>query len=323
MKIFFIAFIILGGSLLFLSCEENVNCYGDLQEGYVLNCIIRSDTTFQTATLSKTYIVDNFDPYSYPESNAIEGATIRIWKSDDSVAVMRDTTITEPESSVYNGDYILYYTKSFQPKNNSTISIEALLPDGTRLQSSIKVPAKVSIENTSEKIPLENKGPINITWNTNQTDPVFITRIYIIYKKEENGITTRYKKVVPLSYVNYNNADIPIYSTPTSNNYVSIGMETIDKAMESISTGDLDKSKYTILSFMTEIISLNDELSKYYNSTNRSLDSYSVKLNETDYSNIINGYGIFGVYVRKYTVIRFTHAYIESFGYTPGLSDVE
>jgi len=64
-------------------------------------------------------------------------------------------------------------------------------------------------------------------------------------------------------------------------------------------------------------------LSKYYNSTNRSLDTYSVKLNETDYSNITNGYGIFGAYVRKYAGIRFTHAYIESFGYTPGVSDVE
>lgn len=321
MRKFFIAFIIFGGSLLFLSCDENVNCYGDLKEGYVLNCIIRSDTTFQTVTLSKTYLLDNFDPYSDPESHAVEDATIRIWKSNDSVAVLSDTSIAEPENSAYEGEYKLYYTNSFQPESNSAISIEALLPDGTRLQSSIKVPAKVTMKSIAEKIPLDDKGAINIIWNTDQENPIFISKMYIIYSINETNI--RYKKIVPLSYVSYNNTALPIYPTPTSQNYISLSMGTMDKVMESISAGDSDKSKYIILSFKIEIISLSEELSKYYNSTNRSLDTYSVKLNETDYSNITNGYGIFGAYVRKYAGIRFTHAYIESFGYTPGVSDVE
>jgi len=46
-------------------------------------------------------------------------------------------------------------------------------------------------------------------------------------------------------------------------------------------------------------------------------------LTETDFSNVLNGAGIFGVYMRNYYLLRMKHDFINSFGYTPGLSDVQ
>lgn len=99
-------------------------------------------------------------------------------------------------------------------------------------------------------------------------------------------------------------------------------MSTVNQAMELISKGDPNKSNYIILSCIAEVLSLNEELSFYYNATARDRDIYSVKLDETDFSNIENGYGLFGVYMRTYHVMRFSHDYIRSFGYEPGLTDV-
>ena len=50
-------FILLVGLL--ISCEENFEPFGDIKEKYALNCIIRGDTTFQIASLTRTYANEN------------------------------------------------------------------------------------------------------------------------------------------------------------------------------------------------------------------------------------------------------------------------
>ncbi|MBI1939840.1 MAG: DUF4249 family protein [Ignavibacteriales bacterium] len=322
MKKSFFATIIFITIILTYSCEENFDPFGELKDKYVLNCIIRGDSTFQTATLGKNYMVENYDPYSNSEDNSIKGAVIRLWNGNDIVTIMKDSTAERPENSSYKKPYSVYYTNSFQPLQHSSVDIEAILPNGKRLKSSADVPSKISAAINTDRIPTTDNGDVELTWNSDQRDPVFVVRVGIYYYKHENGLKKRYVKSVPLYYAKDGNKEIPVYSAPLTNSMYSVSVETITKTMELISEGDIEKGKYEILSCIAEVLSLNQELSKYYNSTVRGLDPYSVKLDETDYSNIENGYGIFGVYMRSYRVIKFTHKYIESFGYKPGLSDV-
>lgn len=309
---------------LFYSCNENLDPYGEFKEEYVLNCIIRGDTTFQTATITKTYMVDNYDPYSYNEDTAVKGAKIWLW-NNDSVAIMRDTTLLQSPNSNSGRPYTFYKTDSFQPEGNSLVEIEALLPNGQRLKSSAKVPAKVIMvrNNSSDRIPPEENDIVKVVWQSDQKEPVFIVRMGIYYFHEEDGKRTRKIKIVPLNYVKFNDKYVENYPKPQSEKAYGIDMATINKAMELISEGENDKSKFEILSCITEVISLNDELSLYYNATARSRDLYSVVLDESDFSSIDNGHGIFGIYMKSRFVIRFTHKYINSFGYKAGLSDVE
>ena len=312
-------------AILSLSCEDSLNPYGSLDERYVLNCVIRGDSTFQVATLTKSYMVTNSNPYSDKEDQGIKGATIRLWNGNDKVAFLHDTTISEPEGSLYDRPYSAYYTNQFQPKDNSTVQIEAILPNGKKLTSSAKVPSRISIfpGSTTDQIPPKSGNDIFIKWISDQKNPVFIIRLAIYYFKYENGQKKRGIYTIPLNYVKFNDGYIPIYPKPQSESAYVLSMETIDKAMELISKGDDDKSRYEILSCIAEVLSLNEELSFYYNGTARSGDIYSVKLDETDYSNIENGSGLFGVYMRTYSLLRFKHDYIKSFGYTPGLTDVK
>lgn len=322
MKKFYCTFTILVTLIFAYSCEENFDPFGDVKDTYALNCIIRGDSTFQTATLSRSYMIENYDPYSNTEDNSIKGAFIRLWNGNDIVAIMQDSAADKPESSLYNKPYLVYYTDSFQPLQNSSVEIEAILPNGKRLKSSANVPAKITATTNTDRIPTVDESNVELKWFSDQRDPVFVVRMGIYYFKHESGQKKRYVKAVPLYYAKEGDKQIPVYSSPLTNSIYSVGMETITKTMNLISEGDNDKSKYEILSCIAEVISLNEELSKYYNATVRGQDPYSVKLDETDYSNIENGAGIFGVYMRSYKVIRFTHKFIESFGYVPGLSDI-
>jgi hypothetical protein len=311
--------------LLFVSCEDNLNPYGELKDRYVLNCIIRGDTTFQTATLTRNYQVDNFDPYSNTNDVNINNALIRIWNGDDKVSLLKDTTVNRPEGDKYKTPYTVYKTDKLLPRPNSSIDIEAILPNGKRLTASAKVPEAISIdESISDKvIPPSGKNYIKVSWNTSEKNPVFIVRLAIYYFKHEGGEKKRNILTIPINYIQYGDDWIPNYPKPVTELAYSVDMTTINKAMELISKDDPNKSRYEILSCILEVLSLDPELSKYYFATARNRDIYSVKLDETDYSNINGGYGVFGVYMRTYWVLRFTHQYINSFGYIPGLTDVK
>lgn len=305
------------------SCEENLNPYGDFKERYVLNCIIRGDTTFQSATVTKDYVVDGFNPFSNTTDETVKGAIVRIWSGNDKVAILRDTTVARPEGDPYQTPYTVFYTNNFQPDASVPLSIEALLPNGKRLTCSTTAPAPVSmVDYDSDKnIPSHGKNYAKFTWTTSQKDPVFITRLAIYYYKHSGGQKTRNVAVVPVNYVQYGNTWVPNYPKPTSDFAYVADMSAITKTMELISDGDPNKSNYEILGCILEVLSLDPELSKYYNATARSRDIYSVKLDETDYTNVTGGYGIFGIYMRTYWVSFLDHAYIQSFGYVPGLKE--
>ena len=46
-----------------ISCEDSFDLYSDFYEQYILTCIIRSDTTYQTAILTHSYPNYTGNPY--------------------------------------------------------------------------------------------------------------------------------------------------------------------------------------------------------------------------------------------------------------------
>ncbi len=309
--------------LIVISCEDSFDPYGELKDKYVFSCVIRGDTTFQTAYVTQSYMVDNYEPYSNIQDPSIKNVQIRIWE-EDKVALFKDTTVSRAPDSKYKTPFSFYYNNNYQPKAGAKIEVEALLPTGKRLTSSTRVPYSITFSksNSDTNIRLTNDY-VQVRWKTGQINPVFIPRMLIYYTKPVDGKQVRFSAVVPLNYVEFNGKSKPNYAKPSSDLAYSVDMKTFKKAMELISEGDPEKSKYVIYSTFVEVYSLDENLSTYYNATARNNDAYSVKLTETDFSNVLNGTGIFGVYMRSYYVLRMKHDFINSFGYTPGLSDVQ
>lgn len=304
-----------------ISCEENFEPFGELKNKYVLNCIIQGDTTFQIASITRAYANDNYDPYSNESDPNVSGAIVRIWNGD-SVAIFKDTVFTKPSNSKYKTPYHLYYTNKFKLVSNK-LEIEAILPNGVRLTSQSAVPNPIKFIYVDKVVPPKTKSQVEFIWEAGTVDNVYLTQVSIYYYKADDPNKTIQIAYVPASYITQDGRDFPISSKPNNLNKLVIEVATISKTMELISDGDSDKNNYVILGPYLEVLSFGKSLSTYFNSIARANDAYTVNLNEIDYTNIKNGLGIFGVYLRNYWSFDFTHAYIKSFGYTPGLADVE
>jgi hypothetical protein len=302
------------------SCEENFSPKGDFQQKYILSCVIRGDTSLQTATISKSYNVDGYDPYANTDDPFLKDAYIRIWAGDN-VYFMKDTSISRADTSRYKGPFHFFYLKDFMPGNKAALEIEAILPDGKTLKGSTTLPEAVEWNYTNVdtsdtnafRIPSLTNDYFSFSWNQGSSLGWYLPRFVVIYSKLVDGVEERHQILVPEKYEN----NEPVYPFPTKNKVVSFQNSSLDSVFRQISEGDPNKSHYKIYGGMLELLVFDENLSKYYSSTNGFLDDYTIRLDENDYTNIDGGLGIFGSYLKQKRGTKIASDYISSFGYSP------
>jgi len=318
-------FLLIFITLIFISsCEEDLSPYAEFQERYVFNCVLRGDTSFQVATLSRNYFVENYDPYSYNEDPSVRGAYIRVWYGD-SVRIFKDTSIARTDNTPYTTPYTYYYADGFNIPPETVVETEVILPNGKKLRSSTITPRQLQITYvlSDTLIPMPNRDFIRVRWAyTNSEAPgIYLVKMYVVYFKEENEVNTRYEKVIPAQYIDQLGEKKPLYPKLQQDPVYIVDMDVVTQAMTEIGIGETDKSKFVIYAAIFDVVSLDENLSRYYKATTQSSAGFSVKLDETDYSNIDGSYGVFGVYLKQQYAIKLKHDYIRSFGYVPGLTE--
>jgi len=308
-----------------VSCSEDFDPFAEANQKYVLNCIVRCDTTYQTLTLTTTYMVTNYNPYSSTSDPSIKGAVIRLWEGNDKVTFFTDTTISRDSSSLYTTPYSIYHARGIQPDPDTVVSIEAILPNGKKLTSSGTTPQKPAFQKLGQLggtgdtiVPPVGKSFVKAQWGeyTSVTGTVYYPRAYIVYTVPENGVTVRKTKMLPISYFTYEGVEYPEYPGLSYYPLLTIDTSIVNRCMKEISAGSsIDKENYKIYALIVEVLSLDANLTTYYNATNKNKDPYAVKLYETDYSNIVGGYGIFGICFKASTSIDISAEYVRTFGY--------
>jgi hypothetical protein len=321
MKNFILAFCM--STIVFISCTQEFEPFGEFRDNYVLTCLLTGDTEYQVATLSHIYETNSFDPYDNTTDPVIIGADLRVWL-DDSVYVFRDSSVARIDTSRYNTPFNFYYNNEFIIKADQLVEVEVLLQNGRRLKSSSKSPGSISFEKESSVIiPPVGSQLVNFSWNPHTEGTFFSPKFYIKYLQNENGIIVEKLKLVPKNYANDSGSDNPIYPEPSNKTNIVYTLDAITRTLAEISAGDPIKQNYTILQTPLFKLSVFDlALSRYISSTNQSFDDLTVTVNESDYSNIEGGLGIFGSYLSEnYETIKFQSSYIESFGYKFLLDD--
>ena len=298
------------------SCNDSLNPDAPFRQRYALTGIMRSDTSYQVVTLTKSYMPsEGLNPLTNTNDPAIVGAEVNMWYRD-TLYPLRDTTIARQDSSHYTDSVHFYYVKNLKPLPGEYIDIEALLPNGILLQSYTQMPAVPTYGffdyNNDQVIPPENKDYISIKWLPLPNE-LYSPRIDIIYYKKNSSV--KYEKEVPLYYTNVNRKSTPIYPKQTSTNYFVIDTQTISKTLNDIPQGDLNKKDYSIAEMDVNLIIYDEYLSTYYSSIQLGVNGYTVQLDKPDYSNIQGGYGIFGSYVRTSYTLKFTYSYLQSLGF--------
>lgn len=308
-----------------ISCSDtDFSPYDEFREKYVMNCILNPDSSFQIVTLNRSYMVTNYEPYSSTEDNFVKGALVRLWNGNDEVVILRDTILNRSTGDLYQKPYKVYYTKNFKPKTGTNIQIEALLPNGKRLTSSTfikKQPLKVDPIDSMKFYPKEGLSYAGAVWETEQKNAVFAPKATILYMRQGMYGDKIQKVSVPAYIQNENGNAKKYYPQPTSMTMWQIDTSVVNQTLRSISDGDPDKSKYFVYSMIIEISILDNNLSLYYNSTSRGKDLYSVIIDETDYSCINGGFGVFGTYSKESIVLPFNSLFLYKLGYKSGSSN--
>jgi len=302
------------------SCEENFSPKGNLQKKYILSCVIRTDTSIQIATISKSYNVNGYDPYENTEDPFLKSAYIRIW-SGDNVYFMKDSSVVRTDTSRYKGPLHFFYLDNFVPDNNNAMEIEAVLPDGKTLRAATSLPEEVewnytnidTSDTNAFRIPSLSKDYFSFSWYQGSSLGWYLPRFVLIYSKLVDGVEERHQVLVAQKYEN----NKPVYYQPTKNTTVSFQNSSLDSVFRQISAGDPDKSRYKIYGGILELLVFDENLSKYYSSTNGFLDDFTIRLDENDYTNIEGGLGIFGSYLKQKKGTLIAPEYISSFGYIP------
>lgn len=313
-KIFFIVHVIL--LLLIISgCEENFSPKGDFEENFALTCIIRGDTSLQIASLFSSYMVDGYDPAVNDINPAYFGADIRLWYRD-TVYVFEENRIYNP----YNPDSIFhyYYLDKFKPVDKGELlEIEATLKNGKRLKASCYTPGSLEFDfqKTSSILPPVNTNNFNVFWTSEDVDNFYIGRLKIKYFENtvDSSVVQRWL-YLPVRLVDNNGESIPIYPVVSKARVISYNMNAVNYAFqdlsEKFSEGNITVSTLGII----EVLSLEKNLSHYYASILED-NKYTVRVNESDYSNVEGGFGIFGSLNKETRSIRIQPDYISSFGF--------
>lgn len=304
--------------LLFVGCEDDLNPFADTDETFILNCVLKNDRPFQSAYFSKSYFVDNFDPSSNKEDHSIKDAYIRIF-FNDSVKIFDDTVLTASNNA---SSITSYFHNNFFTYPDTDYELEAILNDGRKITAATKTPKEVRFLPSSDTlIPPKNSNTVGVSWTSPNEQHYTAARFKFIYFKNENGQQVRYEKEVPRAYAFEDGKYKAYYPEPSYDSYIEVEMNAFDKALEEISEGDPNKENYTILAFILEILIYDRNLTAYYASKTELGESFSITTNESDYSNINGGRGIFGSFIKQRKAIKFSLDYIHSFGYIPGLTE--
>ena len=294
---------------LLISCSEDFNLKSEFKQQYVLNCIINGDTTYQFASISKTFDVEGYDPSVNEKDLTGRDAVINIFYNGNNY-LLRDTIVLNADGS----ESFIYYTNSLQPEPNKTLNLEAAISDGTILKSSTTTPKAGNLTFFPENVVTDysighNTEGQTLFWeitNPENNNALFLPSLKIIYYKEENGNDIKKEKLVPLYYYNSIGGEVlPFYPIVTEQNQITFDISVLNQAMNEISGDDTSKLSYKIVSSLFELYLLDRNLAPYILTSQSFTDGYTVLLDQLDYSNIENGYGVFGSFYKKSLKISF------------------
>lgn len=302
-KLFLITFFV----FLIIGCDDNFSPFGDYKEDYVLSAILQGDSLVQTVTISENYIDTDF---SNIKTNR------NLWVKDAIITLSYDE-----EAFIFNqlgNDIVKYEINNFTVPIDKVIKIEALLPNGRWVRSFTKSPKEILFRGNSDQFipPDDNRKFFSIIWQSFERDIVFIPKLTMDYSINKNGILEKHTIELPQNFVSSNGEEIPVFPSPRSQIGISFQMNALDKSLKDIYCNENNKSSYFINKALKfELIILDQNLSSYYLITNNILDNYSVRLNTAEFSNIENGLGIFGSFIKQEYFMYLTEEYIYSFGY--------
>jgi len=308
-------------SLLFVACNQVFEPKTTIAEKYVVfSCYDFQGYHYPSVKLSRVYDIDGYDVNNY-KIEPVLNAEVKI-KSRGLERTLCENINRQNDGSVYEDtsfSVILEGQKAYLTinlKNGKTISAEA-----AGLNSNFVTYSYPFFNGFTTQLNRFLWGStLGFSWKSNQTRNLFFARLLVNYSVKKDTVETTYNKELPFKYIKRNGINEAIFPSGQYTKEIEYDYTAIDSAIAAISAGETDKSKFKLYGLVFSLLEFNRELSDYYSSIHGYTDHFSIRLDESVYSNISPGLGVFGMKKKQDIQILFRDDYPLLFGYK-GLYD--
>jgi len=309
-------------ALLLGSCTESFTPKVDFVPKPVVTCLVAgSETGFTVAaTVAQTYDVPFLDPLENRTDPFDTSAVVALTLNGDAYPLK--LTRSKRIDTMRYSTPVYRFTSSGPLPNFSTgkFSLSVTTAGGERLSGSSTMPRHRTIEtsyNFVAGVTAQTTDPLwKFSWDEGQRDDRLYFPKMVLSYQVINGTSTVNKSVeIPLRVIDQGGKNVAVYPSFTRNLSLEYDFAALEWALVSISDGDPEKGRYTIGMLTFTLVEYDVHLSNYYASSHGYLDEYSIRVDETVYSNVSGGIGIVGAYFTNRLPFEMKVQYIRSFGY--------
>ncbi len=313
-------------ALLVVSCDEAFDPHGEFVERPVMYCVMEVNGIFslsQEAILSHTVPgKELLHPAGVGSQPFIRGAEVILTTTTADVELVETverTNVGTPEQAVW----VSYRASRVPVKPSQPTSITATLPDGRVLRASTVAPPYLYFE-LSYRYPHGFTTAINpltrgLVWTFSWAAPeglLHIPELTLLYSVLRADSSVAYRaRQIPQRTVIVGGDENPVYPQPMFERSVGFEFAAIDSVFARLGREEGDYREIRIQSLRMSVLTYDAPLGRFFTSVHGALDPYSIRVDQTVYSNISGGIGVFGTYLVSSLDIDVDTEYAESFGY--------
>ncbi len=303
-------------ALLLVGCNQPFDPKGPFEEQLVVYSILSSARDVQFVRVFSNYDLQGFDPFQYTTDRPITGAQVVLTGPDGSYS-FKDTLLPRPDTSRYKSPMFVYVAPvQVQPGQTYTLVVNSGRLGST--SATITVPGKTRIDIYPGTYILNEPWEPSIDriiylvasvspWTKGHYGRMVIDYVVLtdsVWKEERIEVPTR------ISGSEFRTAEYPTlelarYYTASVAYLQSAYVATLNKVYTQYTDTKLI-FKRAVLQFLQVEHNLYD----YYNIVHGFRDPISIRIDEPDYHNLSNGYGVFGAS----TLDSLVHHYPDNFG---------
>lgn len=292
--------------VLLLGCSEDFSPNGEYRQRLIVYGVMEGNSQSQMIRVYSTYSPDQYDPLRPAPNTEVTNASVRI-VDGTTVVLFHDTLITVNGPSG-NRTVRVYVNNAFQPTEGKTYSLSVAVPGYDTVSSSFKgIFFGEVITNSSllSKPGTEKFIPVRVATGLNSL--AYLVTITLEYRVGSD--TTLRRKESPMAVTKNSEGIVTKKFYPTlayrngsavaTTQYETVSFET---AAYLSAISEIKAEFGSSAKFVRAIVTLKQfdtNLYTYYSITNSFGGSASLRLDEPDYTNITNGFGVFGMMTQQ------------------------
>jgi hypothetical protein len=298
-------------ALLGLSCNKEFSPKGPFQDQLVVYSVLSNERDLQYVRVYSNYDVPGYDPFVSTADRQILGAQVIVSAAGET-HVFRDTLLPRADTSRYKTP-IHAYVSNWQPQQGQIYNLQVAAGSGVTNASNVSVPAKPTrLEIINRGIlddPPDANTPTGIYFSAllNPTAKGFSCKMFIEYavttaagsKTQQVEVMDNVYTITPLISRNQNNS---AWLMRNRNAYVFALSSVLNK-----NRGQQVVFKRVIF----RLLQFEQNMYDYYSIVHSFQDPFSIRFDEPDYTNLSNGYGLFGAY----SLDSLVHIYPDDFAF--------